>query len=250
MTNSIHRYNRISNIVDDHSNTPVVYDGMGPVVRGFPSHPETGFVIFIDALGLKGIWERMDPDVVFNRWKNIITQFVDSLQQSPLQQFGAHLTTLSDTIIITCQCELRHVDCLFGFLINPFIFSLESNFFLRGVISHGEYYLSTRLLIGPAIDEAAVAHTQIEMIGIFSTKELSTMLINRGFSNTTSNCIRYPIIPNKQNRYDGFALNWPKYDNLNLLQILNSEYKGAREGSIKTKYSNTMRFYQYAKNAT
>lgn len=248
MANSIHRHNRISNILDDHSNTPVVHDGIDPVLRDFPSHHETGFVIFIDALGVKGIWKRMDPNVVFNRWKNIINQFVDSLQQSPLQQYGPHLTTISDTIIITCQCELRHVDYLFGLLINPFIFSLESNF-LRGVISHGEYYLSTRLLIGPAIDEAAVAHNQIEMIGIFSTLELSNMLIDRGFSNTTSNCIRYPVIPTKRNRYDGFALNWPRHDNSNLSQILGSEYNGAREGSIKTKYSNTMRFYQYAKNA-
>ena len=129
MANSIHRHNRISNIVDDHSNTPVVYDGLGPVLRDFPSHPETGFVIFIDTLGVKGIWKRMDPNAVFNRWKSIITQFVDSLQQSPLQQSGPHLTTLSDTIIITCQRELRHVDYLFGFLINFSFFPSNQTFF-------------------------------------------------------------------------------------------------------------------------
>ena len=135
------------------------------------------------------------------------------------------------------------------FVNNPFHFFPRVKLFFKGATSYGGYYLSTRLLIGPAIDEAAVAHNQIEMIGIFSTPELSNMLIDRGFSNTTSNCMRYPVIPTKQNRYNGFALNWPRHDNSNLSRILGSEYNGAREGSIKMKYSNTMRFYQYAKNA-
>ena len=249
MANSLHSYSKIPNIGDDRSNAPVVvYDGTSPVMRDSHSHHQTGFVIFIDALGVKGIWERMDPNVVFNRWKNIMAQFANSLQQTPLKQFKHYFTTISDTIIITCQCEPGYANYIFGLLIIPFIFSLESNFFLRGAISYGEYYLSTRLLIGPAIDEAAVAHSQIEMIGVFSTPELSNMLINSRFPNITSNCIRYPVIPTKRNRYDGFALNWPRHDNSNLFQILVDECNGAREKPIKIKYSNTIRFCQYAKS--
>ncbi len=87
MSNSIYPNPKISNFVNDKSNTPVVYDGIGYHTRGFPSHEEKGFVIFIDVLGVKGIWARMKPDLVFNNWKEIISNFTNSLIDSNLSNF-------------------------------------------------------------------------------------------------------------------------------------------------------------------
>ena len=55
MANSLHSYNRIPNIGDGHSNTPVVYDGIGPVMRDSHSQHQAGFVVFIDALGVRNL---------------------------------------------------------------------------------------------------------------------------------------------------------------------------------------------------
>jgi hypothetical protein len=45
----------------DTSNTPIAYDGIGWTVRSYGVHTETGLVIFLDVLGMKGIWERLSP---------------------------------------------------------------------------------------------------------------------------------------------------------------------------------------------
>ena len=55
---------------------------------------------------------------------------------------------------------MKYIDLVFGILIQPFVQALELKFFLRGSIYHGFYYLSKELVIGSAIDDAAVAHNQ------------------------------------------------------------------------------------------
>jgi hypothetical protein len=47
----------------DSSNTPITYDGIGWTVRGYNIHSETGLVIFLDVLGMKGIWKILPPIV-------------------------------------------------------------------------------------------------------------------------------------------------------------------------------------------
>ena len=51
----------------DGSNTPIINDGIGWTVRGPGVHTQTGLVIFLDVLGMKGIWEKLRPLDVKNR---------------------------------------------------------------------------------------------------------------------------------------------------------------------------------------
>jgi hypothetical protein len=245
MTNSINPYHRISGIVDDHSNTPIVSDGISYRVRGFPSNAQTGFVIFIDVLGVKGIWKRMESNTVFNKWRAIVSRFVDSISNSPLKRLNPYFTTLSDTIIIACECSIEFIDIIFNALVKPFIYSIQSEFFLRGAISHGTYYLSTILTIGKAIDEAASAHNKIDMIGIFTSPELSASLKTNGLLKDTNNAIRYPYIRTKNGSYEGLALNWYMNDDPKSLEILIKELNTQTDDSIKRKYRNTISFCQY-----
>ena len=112
----------------------------------------------------------------------------------------------------------------------PIINALELKFFLRGAISHGRYYLSNVLTIGRAIDEAALAHNQIETIGIFTTPRFSNHLLTNRVRFETNSYVLYDNvsakldIQTKQNKYDGIALNWPRNDKtLKLYNILKDE---------------------------
>jgi hypothetical protein len=47
---------RIGGSTFEHSNTPVISDGIGLTTRGYNMHPRSG-MIFLDVLGMKGIWK-------------------------------------------------------------------------------------------------------------------------------------------------------------------------------------------------
>ena len=112
----------------DHSNTPLTRDEIGLTIRGESSHAETGFVIFLDVLGMKGIWERLLPRQVIKRWDEAIHAFMDSIEEHH-SQLGVipYLRALSDTIIITIPTQRTdsNIDQLFDLLRPYYSFQLS-----------------------------------------------------------------------------------------------------------------------------
>ena len=125
-----------------HLNTPLTRDEVGLTIRGESSHAETGFVIFLDVLGMKRIWERLLPRQVIKRWDEAIHAFMDSIEEHH-SQLGVipYLRALSDTIIITIPTQRTdsNIDQLFDLL--PFVNSIKAKMLFRGTISYGSYYL-------------------------------------------------------------------------------------------------------------
>lgn len=157
----------------DTSNTPITYDGIGWTVRGHRIHTKIGLVIFIDVLGMKGIWQRLSPIEVKNRWDKVIRSLKDSLEVRPPKE-GYIFKVLSDTIIITIPTsQSSAIAETFEHLIQPFIESLRLRMLLRGVITYGTYYISERLVIGEALDDAAYHHNKLDWIGIALSPTLS-----------------------------------------------------------------------------
>lgn len=206
MTNldSINPYYNGTQLESEHFNTQVVPDGTGGFTpRGISSRIQHGFVIFIDVLGIKGIWKRKDPSLVIKNWKEIIGKFNDSINNS-IRHLKPYSITLSDTIIITCECEcnIENIDSIFQSLMQPFIYSISLEFFLRGTISYVMTFLSPQLIIGRSIDEAAEWHNQLEWIGIATTPNLSMFYLGKGYRNRTNNYIYYPRISIKEIKGD------------------------------------------------
>jgi hypothetical protein len=124
-------------------------------------------------------------------------------------------------------------------LLQPFVQSIEPRMLLRGIVSYGTYYLSERLIIGPAIDDAAEHHAKINWVGISVSPNLSIAV--NDFS--SDGVIHYKKIPHKKSYYTGFVLNWPKVDsNRECHKILLEESKRA-DAASKIKYDNTFKFY-------
>ena len=128
---------------------------------------------------------------------------------------------------------------MFDLLLIPFVNSIKAKMLFRGAISYGSYYLSTRLIIGPALDEAAYHHDKLNWIGISLTPKLAKDM-NRT-NPRTANASWYENVPHKEGNYRSIVLNWPDYDtDKECLSTLQSEYQHSPNG---TKYENTFKFY-------
>jgi hypothetical protein len=228
----------------DFSNTPIVNDGISWTVRGYDGHPKTGIVVFIDVLGMKGMSQRYKPTEIFSKWKKVIGSFRNVLQEGSLNA-GYFFRILSDTIIITIPTALNQfaINRTFDLLRQPFIDSIKTRLLLRGIVSHGQYYLSQQLIIGEAVDDAASKHAQLNWIGIALSPN-----VYRGGGNTINDSVVRYNIPLKKNPYPGIALNWPKFDlNRECFHIVREEQSKA-DPSSKVKYDNTFTFYHDVAN--
>ena len=259
-SNTISPYTERPEINLDHSNTPIVPDGTGGfTTRGASSRIQQGFVIFIDVLGIKGVWKRMSAEMVIKNWMDIIRQFTESIDKS-LRHLKPYFTTLSDTIIITCECSISNINTIFQSLMQPFSYSMGLDFFLRGTISYGMTFISPRLVLGPALDDAAEGHNMLEWIGIATTPCLSAYYLGNGYAKQTDNYSYYPTIPVKKvgdnnngysplyfrrkGYYEGLALNLINQNN-GLRQLLTNKRNSHTKLEIKCKYENTLAFLDY-----
>ncbi|MGH9952867.1 MAG: hypothetical protein ACRD5J_14685 [Nitrososphaeraceae archaeon] len=85
---------------------------------------------------------------------------------------GANISAFSDTFIIsvrgnqkTLDMPWRFVELLSQTIIPPFLDSMKYDFFFRGVMVFGAFSRSTRMLIGPTVDEASQYYESADWIG-------------------------------------------------------------------------------------
>lgn len=242
------RYNSTSDVDPSlTSNTQFRPDcAKGYTVQGYPSSPQNGFVVFLDALGMRRIWETQDPNIVFNKWRDIITLFSNSIESSSVTHSSRYFNVVSDTIIMSFSEDVSAYDQIFSALLAPFVYSLSIEIPLRGTISYDIHYLSSLLAIGPAIADAASVHDQIEMIGIFATPKLTEKIYQKGLLRNSNNAILYPQINLKGKRtYPGLALNWYDLNDRKAIKFLNDQATLHSEASVKSKYLNTKDFCKY-----
>jgi hypothetical protein len=239
----------VANISNDSSNTPITSFGGRINVKGLDFYEKEGIIVFLDALGIKGIWQKEDPKNVINRWGIVLDEFHE------LEKKGLNLNVygFSDTIIITCAKVkddiLYTLNLLCELLIPCFIKSIKNRIFLRGSITYGKFFESTKISIGEAIDECARLHNNFEWIGLsflFRTSNLTSVLayLNKNY------LINYNHLPYKghNNHYNAnVCVNWPLHDeNQNCLSILIKEQMdNSNNPSVYIKYVNTIRFYNW-----
>lgn len=211
---------------------------------------------------MKGIWERLSYDEVTRKWDEVTGEF-ELMEQSiePLS-LDIHYRALSDTIIITISNKNNlpienMLNITFKLLLNPFMQSIKTRILLRGTVSYGEFYWSEKLIIGPAVDNAAQYHAKVDWIGISISptvfKQINCSQIDSKY------LVNYNNIPYKAGNHKGVVLDWPRYDDngycLESLQqeeyeIERSDKSSSDKYHIKQKYNNTYNFYIYSKENT
>jgi len=59
---------------------PVVFDGIRYSMGGIAHENTFGIVAFLDALGVKGVWQMKDPRKVLDDWNKVYYMFSDDLK--------------------------------------------------------------------------------------------------------------------------------------------------------------------------
>lgn len=230
---------------------------------------KTGVIILLDALGTKGIWERMSPEHYVKRWLKI-REYLQNIQGiKNLMIVEDHI--FSDTVIISMtafedKCNKLQLLVFASLLSKCLLYEgFTKGLLFRGVISYGSYYTDREIIIGQAIDEAATYYEQPNWMGISLTPGTTSWYkkdkIQQYVSKHPPNdYIKYNIVYNrcidgvcKKIVEEGFAINWlhqvyvEKSTPAIVINKMNS-LKNKAPDKDKSKYDETIKFIKYCEN--
>lgn len=147
---------------------------------------EYGIVVMLDALGMRDIWKSKDPETVLRLYK-LLTDVAEKKIVEDGRKYGIEfeIRVFSDTVLITGTCGYMEPLLLeTPPIINTFtLLGMVMGFYFRGCIGIGEYFPSEKLVIGPAISEAAEFYDKMEMVGVFVNPSLQNILIEKMSNN-------------------------------------------------------------------
>ena len=225
------------------------------------SEMKNGIIAILDALGIKGMWAREDPETVVKKWDYIIDDFKEfkNLNNEDVKSTGkSKVVSFSDTVIITYvgdeDDELQLLNDMGLHLSLPFCNALLNGIFFRGIINKGKFKQTNRMIIGPAVDEAMAWYDRHDWIGIALAPSASFML--DAFENERGKIrwFTHYDVPFKNGiDKNTWVLAWPKFlkDTYELQQtkqnpksaLLNAFHKYPIGPDSISKYKNTVEFY-------
>jgi hypothetical protein len=228
---------------------------------------EEGVVVFLDALGVKGIWARAEPESVINSWESVLKRLRESIKNSPKmgsigdtpEALGYNISAFSDTVIITLKCKddpAAHVPLVAKIVSEPFFYAMVKGIYFRGVIAIGKFYQSNTLVIGPAIDEAAEWYTQTEWMGVSTAPSASFGLsrLEDQKADVSKWFVKYDVPAKNGVQKSEWALAWPREAPKELTSDENLTTRGLildtfanRPISVAAvaKYKNTLAFFDF-----
>lgn len=219
-----------------------------------------GIVIFLDILGIKGIWNRRSAAEVLRKWDYLISIY-RNLSRQMLKEYSKSKITksqfiaFSDTIIMTIPNlpTERVLSGLSSTLVSLFSHASGERLFIRGVISFGTYYSSESMVIGPAIDEAYEHHKLLEWCGIAASPSLTRIIRKLEEKGKTDHGFCPYDIPTKNGlEKNGRTLFWTPFDLVTggkktVDAAIKKELLKTKDESAVMKLTNTMKFIEYIK---
>jgi hypothetical protein len=229
---------------------------------------QEGVVVFLDALGVKGIWARAEPESIITSWEEVLKRLNESIRKMPkLGSIGNtaecldyNIAAFSDTVIITLKCTddpAAHVPLVAKIVSDIFFYALVKGIYFRGVIAIGKFFQSKTLMIGPAIDEAAEWYTQPEWMGVSAAPSASFGLsrLEDQKADISKWFVKYDIPSKSGLQKAEWALAWPRealknptasQTNLTVRGLILDAFAN-RPISVAAaqKYKNTLAFFDY-----
>lgn len=137
-------------------------------------------------------------------------------------------------------------------IISLFLKSMEYEFFFRGAIAMGYFSRSSRMLLGPAADEAAKIYEASNWVGICISPNTGMVLDRDIVQKSSRNFLVKYNIPQKTTTSLGWALNWSTQifgnRHLQILMSKRDEYWRLGDSSKYLKYKNSLDFYYAVSN--
>ncbi|AJW71058.1 winged helix-turn-helix domain-containing protein [Nitrosopumilus adriaticus] len=171
---------------------------------------QTGIVVFLDALGTKGIWNReKEKNKIINSWSTYTKNFEQEIKKLNTRDYS--FMTFSDTIIIAIQPYNKQKTLfeLSPILSSAIIDSMILERPIRGSISFGDYYYKgNEFIIGKAIDEAVEYNTIPQWIGISAAPSAHSIIENMPKSQLESRYKKYDIPTKETLEQNAWVVDW------------------------------------------
>lgn len=185
---------------------------------------QTGVVIFLDALGTRGVWLRRNIEDTILSFVKITDELRKTKERIMMRARVVHadeivvkLNAFSDTIIFTVTgadtWSLLEASVILASA--AITLGIENGIFFRGAMTYGTFYAtdfeSASFIIGPTVDEVADWYEFSDWIGVHCTPSLSFLIdslsVNKVIPETAF--LKYRV-PNKNFAYEAWVVGWPR----------------------------------------
>jgi len=231
--------------------------------------PSYGVVVIGDVLGTKGIWREKDPSEVIGNWTWLVKKSQEYFSKI-VKNDNVTVKAFSDTIVIIGKGnDIENLIIGIGSFLKQLTFiCVVYDFPIRGVFSIGDIVDSEQMMIGAAVDEAAMFYEQSDWIGFSATPSSFSILENLSKDPKYSSLIKKSFIKydvpmkngveknnwainlNLQAKITGDLEKTSKFFNMTIEEIIHHklQHSSAPEGSKKWK--NTLLFIDHIKNTS
>ena len=218
-----------------------------------------GAITFLDVIGWKKIWERMDnPTERLIRLNGFATAIGDKVRNGRFQRLSEHglspnIQGLSDMIVIWTFSENPlyalelHAEIATMLIVDSMIAQIP----LRGATAYGEFYVAQdyNIMVGAAVDDAAEWYDSFRMIGVVQTPSADEQLSNLLFKRPHL-LVDYSIPKKTNGSVMANCINWPHRWQLSPkrredLELLLCAMEQLAKEDDKRIYRNTIEFYDY-----
>jgi len=226
---------------------------------------DDGAITFLDVLGWKGIWTREVGAAPIAKLKRVI-QAAREAVEPVLQEVLDHCKSsrgmtaenirvecISDTIVLIARGAPEPTLWVNARICQEIVCrSIEESIPVRGATCYGRYQADDeeRIMVGPAVDEAASWHEELDWIGVVQTPCAHMYCVD----SSIAGLVIYDQIPAKNVRCGSlYCVDWTgRWGDLHPegARSLRSYFgsMGPLDTSIAGKYLNTLAFYEQAVN--
>ena len=241
-----------------------------------------GIVVLLDALGTRAA--HIDQAMGYIKSLEKIQFDVDLTLRARLRDYSEErkqvfkdlsVSYFGDSVLLTYQIYdleevIVYVGHMYGILSYLLVLALENGVMFRGAISIGQYIQQEKVVLGPALTDAAFWHDSAEIIGAYATPQATRridfeLLKNRSKGKNTDGSTCYfvaydvPFKTGKSVRLN--TVNWPcnlgwqKWGNTPEKFDFLMEYQGLMHAfttppGTEGKYSNSEQFVRHALDVT
>lgn len=232
-----------------------------------------GYVGFLDVLGMRGRWLRQEPRQIveaFESWYSLVTavdsttgiatlDYIPEVAIPPATgskppRLTTHVWAFSDTVAVLLDTHGLATPELTQRLSNAlaelFVAALDKELLLRGAVAFGRFYRGKggRILIGPAVDEAAEWYDKADWAGIHLTPSAGRSVVPGGLPgqptiSTAGQFVHYPVPLKSGGVVPAWALAWPLFGSDRLTPIIDHQFfQTPVSPSLERKRQNTLAF--------
>jgi len=223
------------------------------MVKGKTYTKQEGLVLLLDALGTKGIWRDKDPSLVLDNWEQVVDTLVIDVEASKKRGIDFRYNAFSDTLIITMTGKtkeelLNEASVIVSALVS---FCICFGVYFRGCISIGNFYRSERMILGPAIDEAAQYYEKANWVGVFVTPSSYSILKKQEEVKKSPNLFIKYDVPFHNGSYKTWAISLVeniakvKLKQTRLIDLIHDKLENSSDPSSSEKWKNTLDFLYY-----